>query len=313
MGITTSLLSYKITNTPAKDSIMRKILSLSLVTFITVGCGGAVISSNTPHTTPSPQSPQNAIVQSIPLNDQLKVRLNRDSRKANIIRIKSLQAYNQLGGRTAPINFAHNDLVIVKGTLGCATGTVKASTQGTNVTFDLHTKNACIGMSLLLTHHPYQTAFAIPKHAKITPRMFTKHDTSRPPYQSLTQALSNPNQEILMLDNMNLTDKNLLALRQFKNLTHIHLQNNHITDVGLANLSHMTKLYQVFLSGNKGITDAGLRHLATPMRSRMQSIDVRNTHVSANGVNMLKAWSKQQTNQFPTDIFDSLIVPVVYQ
>jgi hypothetical protein len=74
----------------------------------------------------------------------------------------------------------------------------------------------------------------------------------------------------------------------------------------------MDKLYQLFLGGNAGITDAGLKHLSGTMTSRIQILDVTGTAITHEGLATLRKLSKQQDNQQSTQIQHSLITPQVH-
>ena len=75
----------------------------------------------------------------------------------------------------------------------------------------------------------------------------------------------------------------------------------------------MTKLYQLHLGGNVGITDDRVKHLSAIMTSRIQILGIQNTGITPSGLATLRKWSKQQKNRFSTQINHSLVTPQVHK
>ncbi|HEV8072018.1 MAG TPA: protein kinase [Planctomycetaceae bacterium] len=117
--------------------------------------------------------------------------------------------------------------------------------------------------------------------------------------------------ETLNLSGLPVTDNGLRNLRTLKDLRHLSLDRTAVTDAGLVHLEPLTKLESVNL-GETQVTAAGLEHLqglnnlgglslkgarevgdfAIPKLlhlNRLQMIDLSDTHVSAQGLAILKA------------------------
>ena len=117
--------------------------------------------------------------------------------------------------------------------------------------------------------------------------------------------------ETLNLSGLPVTDIGLINLRSLKDLQHLALNGTAVTDAGLVHLEPLTKLESIDL-GEIQVTDAGLVHLqglknlgglslkgarqvgdfAIPKLlhlPRLQMIDLSDTHVSAQGLAILKA------------------------
>ncbi|HEV8070252.1 MAG TPA: protein kinase [Planctomycetaceae bacterium] len=115
----------------------------------------------------------------------------------------------------------------------------------------------------------------------------------------------------LDLGSTRVTDAGLTNLRTLKDLQHLALNSTAVTDAGLVHLKPLTKLDSLDL-GEMQVTDAGLEHLrgltnlgelslkgsravgdfAIPRLlrfPRLQTIDLSETHVSAQGLALLKA------------------------
>jgi serine/threonine protein kinase/Leucine-rich repeat (LRR) protein len=115
----------------------------------------------------------------------------------------------------------------------------------------------------------------------------------------------------LDLGSTRVTDAGLTNLRTLKDLQHLALNSTAVTDAGLVHLEPLTKLDSLDL-GEMQVTDAGLEHLrgltnlgelslkgsrqvgdfAIPRLlrfPRLQTIDLNETHVSAQGLALLKA------------------------
>ena len=230
-----------------------------------------------------------------------------------IHRITTAAVFKRLsGGKDMPLDFDVNDLVIVRGSLGCAHGKVEFKTGKATATFSVRITERCNHETMQLHHFPYSGAFAVGKGTLIAPSVFVG-----PPKKwqegNRAKKLANTGASGLNLTGYQITDDDLKKLREFNNLTHLYLSNNKITDKGLANLSHMTKLYGLYLGGNEGITDAGLEHLSPIMIGRIQILGIQNTHISQDGLATLRKWSKQQTNQYGTQINHSLVTPQVHR
>lgn len=84
------------------------------------------------------------------------------------------------------------------------------------------------------------------------------------------------------------------------------------TDEGLANLSHLKKLYQLYLGGNAGITDAGLKHLSPILAGRIEILGLQNTGITQRGLAALREWSRKKKRSRP-QISHSLVTPQVYK
>ena len=210
------------------------------------------------------------------------------------------------------MDFGVSDLIIVRGSLGCARGEVELRTNKATATFSVKITERCKHRTMQLHHFPYFAAFAASKGTLIAPSVFVG-----PPRKwqegNRAKKLANTGASHLNLTGYQITDDDLKKLKEFKNLTHLYLSNNKITDKGLENLSHMTKLYQLYLGGNEGITDAGLKHLSPIMTSRIQILGIQNTCITQDGLADLRKWSKQQTNQYSTQINHSLVKPQIHQ
>jgi hypothetical protein len=230
-----------------------------------------------------------------------------------IHRIKTAAALKRLGGgKDIPVDFDTQDLVIVSGSLGCAHGKVEFKTDKATVTFIVRITERCNHRTRQLHHFPYSSAFAVSKGTLIAPAVFV--GPSKVWQQgNRAEKLAGTDATHLNLSGYQITDEDLKKLKEFNNLTHLYLSNNKITDKGLANLSHMTKLYQLYLGDNFAITDAGLDHLSPIMTSRIQILGIGNTQISHEGLKKLQKWSKQQENEYGTQINHSLVAPQVYE
>jgi serine/threonine protein kinase/Leucine-rich repeat (LRR) protein len=116
---------------------------------------------------------------------------------------------------------------------------------------------------------------------------------------------------ILSLKLLPVTDQGLANLRDLKDLRELNLDQTSLTDEGLAQLSELTRLSRLDISGTR-VTQTGLAHLegfknlkilelrALPRVSdtaiprflhlpRLLSLDLRETHVSARGLGILKS------------------------
>lgn len=292
---------------------MKVVFALSLGLCL-IGCGSAqnpAYSSSSAHQS---EVPLKHHVKAVTLNDSLNLQGGRNH-SAKIHRIRSLTAYSKLGGTSTPVpvDFNTHDLVVIKGVLNCSKGTVSPKVTGETVSFSMETTNICNGPSLLMRHGFFEQFYVIPKQVRIDHRFFIKPQKVVKTHSSLSQALANPHSQHLMLSGLQLTDNQLVPLKRFNYVTHAHLKFNHITDQGVAHLSHMTNLYQLFLGHNTAITDAAIPHLAQIMKSRLQILDITGTNITSKGLEQLRALSKQQNNQYSTQIIHSIVIPVTHQ
>ncbi len=115
----------------------------------------------------------------------------------------------------------------------------------------------------------------------------------------------------LSLSHLPVTDSGLINVETLKNLQQLFLDQTHVTDAGLVYLKGLTQLYSLDVSETR-VTDAGLaelrglRNLQILSLQRLprvsdaalrrilhlrglRSIDVRDTHISARGIEILKA------------------------
>ena len=233
--------------------------------------------------------------------------------KVQVHRITSPAAFKRvIGDQASPIDFSKRDVVIVRGSLGCAHGKVVHSTKKAVASFRVKITERCTHRTRILHHFPFSTAFAVDKSVQVAPHLPVGGGRAIQPRGDLVAKLDNPAATHVNLSGFKLTDNDLAKLKAFKNVTHLYLSSTQITDKGLANIAHMDTLYQLFLGGNAGITDAGLKHLSGTMTSRIQIIDVTGTAITHEGVETLRKWSKQQENQSSTQIQHSLITPQVH-
>jgi hypothetical protein len=233
--------------------------------------------------------------------------------KIQVHRITSPAAFKRvIGGRASPVDFAKRDVIIVRGSLGCAHGKVVHSTKKSVATFRVKITERCTHRTRILHHFPYSAAFAVDKSVRVAPHLPVERGGAIQPRGDLDAKLGDPAATHVNLSGFKLTEDDLAKLKAFKNVTHLYLSSAQITDKGLANVAHMDKLYQLFLGGNAGITDAGLKHLTGTMTSRIQIIDVTGTAITHEGLETLQKWSKQQDNQQSTQIEHSLITPQVH-
>ena len=233
--------------------------------------------------------------------------------KVQVHRITSPAAFKRvIGDQASPVDFAKRDVIIVRGSLGCAHGKVVHSTKKAVASFRVKITERCTHRTRILHHFPFSTAFAVDKSVRVAPHLPIERGRAVQPRGDLAAKLANPAATHVNLSGFKLTDDDLVKLKAFKNVTHLYLSSAQITDKGLANVAHMDKLYQLFLGGNTGITDAGLKHLTGTMTSRIQIIDVTGTAITHEGLETLRKWSKQQDNQHSTQIEHSLITPQVH-
>ena len=233
--------------------------------------------------------------------------------KVQVHRITSLAAFKRvIGDQANPVDFSKRDVLIVRGSLGCAHGKVVHSAKKSVAAFRIKITERCTHRTRILHHFPFSAAFAVDKSVRVAPHLPIERGRAVQPRGDLAAKLANPDSTHVNLSGFKLADDDLAKLKAFKNVTHLYLSSAQITDKGLANVAHMDKLYQLFLGGNAGITDAGLKHLSGTMTSRIQIIDVTGTAITHEGVETLQKWSKQQDNQFSTQIQHSLITPQVH-
>ena len=233
--------------------------------------------------------------------------------KVQVHRITSPGAFKRvIGDQASPVDFSKRDVIIVRGSLGCAHGKVVHSAKKSIAAFRIKITERCTHRTRILHHFPFSAAFAVDKSVRVAPHLPIERGRAIQPRGDLAAKLANPDSTHVNLSGFKLTDDDLVKLKAFKNVTHLYLSSAQITDKGLANVAHMDKLYQLFLGGNAGITDAGLKHLSGTMTSRIQIIDVTGTAITHEGVETLRKWSKQQENQSSTQIQHSLITPQVH-
>jgi len=233
--------------------------------------------------------------------------------KVQVHRITSPAAFKRvIGDQASPVDFSKRDVLIVRGSLGCAHGKVIHSAKKSVAAFRIKITERCTHRTRILHHFPFSAAFAVDKSVRVAPHLPIERGRAVQPRGDLAAKLANPAATHVNLSGFKLTDDDLAKLKAFKNVTHLYLSSAQITDKGLANVAHMDKLYQLFLGGNAGITDAGLKHLSWTMTSRIQIIDVTGTAITHEGLATLQKWSKQQDNQQSTQIQHSLITPQVH-
>ena len=234
--------------------------------------------------------------------------------KVQVHRITSPAAFKSvIGGRASPVDFSKRDVIIVRGSLGCAQGKVVHSAKKSVATFRVKITERCTHRTRILHHFPFSTAFSTDKSVRVAPNLPIERGRAVQPRGDLASKLGNPTATHVNLNGFKLANDDLVKLKAFKNVTHLYLSSTQITDKGLANVAHMDKLYQLFLGGNSEVTDAGLKHLSETMTSRIQIIDVTGTAITHEGLEKLRKWSKQQDNQYSTQIEHSLITPQVHE
>ena len=227
-----------------------------------------------------------------------------------IHRITTAKALKRLGGvKQLAVDFDKNDLVIVRGALGCSRGKVEYLTEKSAVSFSVGITEQCRHLNLVLCFKPYSKAFVIGKDTHIAPSVPVDFAGEGRKQGNLARKLAKTDATHLNLFGYGITDEDLKKLREFKNLTHLYLGKNKITDKGLANLSHMTKLSELYLDGNPGITDAGIDDLSPIMTSRITIFGISNTHISHEGLKRLQWLSKRQDPQ----IRHSLVTPQIHK
>ncbi len=233
--------------------------------------------------------------------------------KVQVHRITSPAAFKRvISDRANPVDFAKRDIVIVRGSLGCARGKVVHSAKKSVAAFRVKITERCTHRTRILHHFPFSAAFAVDKSMSVAPHLPIERGRIVQPRGDLAAKLGNQAATHVNLSGFKLTNDDLAKLKAFKNVTHLYLSSTQITDKGLAHVAHMDKLYQLFLGGNAGITNAGLKHLSGTMTSRLQIIDVTGTAITHEGLATLQKWSKQQHNQSSTQIIHSLITPQVH-
>jgi len=227
-----------------------------------------------------------------------------------IHRITTATALKRLGGlKQLPIDFDTQDLVVVRGALGCAHGKVEYTTEKSVVSFSVGITEQCRHLNAVLCFFPYSNAFVIGKDTRIAPSVPIDFVRGGREQGNLAEKLAKTDATHLNLFDCGITDEDLKKLREFKNLRHLYLGKNKITDKGLANLSHLTTLLELYLDGNAGITDAGIDDLSPMMTSRIEILGIRNTQLSHEGLKKLQGLSKQQAPQ----INHSLVTPQLYK
>jgi hypothetical protein len=233
--------------------------------------------------------------------------------KVQVHRITSPAAFKRvIGGQASPVDFSKQDVIIVRGSLGCAHGKVVHSAKKSVATFRVKITERCTHRTRILHHFPFSAAFSVDKSVRVAPYLPIERGRPIQPRGDLDAKLGDPAATHVNLSGFQLTEEDLAKLKAFKNVTHLYLSSTQITDKGLANVAHMDKLYQLFLGGNSDVTDAGLKYLSGIMTSRIQIIDVTGTAITHEGVETLRKWSKQQDNQHSTQIEHSLITPQVH-
>jgi hypothetical protein len=234
--------------------------------------------------------------------------------RPEIHRIKTRSAFKKLGGNDDfEFDFDSHDLVIVRGSLGCAHGSVQVKDDDMTATFSVRITSRCTHRTRILHHFAYASAFAITNETTTADTVFTAENKSPEKATDLDQKLGKTDATHLNLSSCGVTDSDMSKLKSFKDLTHLYLNSNQITDKGLANLSHLTELYQLYLGDNPEVTDDGLAHLKDIMTSRLQILGIDGTHITADGLEQLQQWSGQQKNSFSTQIHHSIVTPVVYE
>jgi Leucine-rich repeat (LRR) protein len=91
----------------------------------------------------------------------------------------------------------------------------------------------------------------------------------------------------LNLQDSGIQDGDLAGLGAFSELARLRLNNNEITDTGIAFLEELPRLQYLNLYGNRGVTDVGLESLSQiPNLARLYLWE---TGVSADGIEKLRA------------------------
>lgn len=90
----------------------------------------------------------------------------------------------------------------------------------------------------------------------------------------------------LSLKDVGATDAHLAIIGRLRNLSHLHLQNNVITDTGVRHLEGLRRLRYLNLYGNRGVTDASLDVLAA--LPALERVYLWNTGVTQRGAARLR-------------------------
>lgn len=301
--------------TQTKGKTMNRIHLTSATLLITAFIAGSVTLWAAEHPEKaSEKASLDAVVKEVELTDKLNLgvapRFGRQHPELH--RIRSEAAYKRLGGKKAPVEFAKEDLVVVKGSTGCSVGKVLFRTDKEKAIFSVKIVKRCTHRSAQLHKEPYTGSFSINKEAKIAEYVFIDGRGGGRPQGKIGDKLKNTDAKTLMLSNCGVTDDDMVKLKEFQNLTHIHLHGNRITDKGLENLSHMTTLFQLHLDDNTGITDKALEQLRGPMTSKMQIIGISGTGITGQGLAKLREWGTQQDDKRGPQINHSIVTPQVY-
>lgn len=89
---------------------------------------------------------------------------------------------------------------------------------------------------------------------------------------------------VFLGDSQQLTDANLVTIREIKELDGLDLSRTAITDAGLEHLEGLTELRTLKLEGTR-VTDAGLRHLKG--LTQLEELDLTGTQVTDAGLEEL--------------------------
>jgi hypothetical protein len=108
---------------------------------------------------------------------------------------------------------------------------------------------------------------------------------SEPAFRSIVERV--PTLKRLILSNTSVGDAGVTRIKRLTGLTDVSLIEAGITDTGAANLAELKNLKRLELTGNRGITDAGLEPLRSLTKLRMLLLE--KTSVTAAGVGALKA------------------------
>ena len=255
----------------------------------------------------------NAVVTELAQPPRLNLGKGPMSEKPKIHRIRTAAALAKLGGDQGGLDFDNHDLVVVQGSLGCAHGKVRCETVEDMATFTVHITERCAHRTRQLHHFPYSDAYVVSKGTRIAPFVVVKQPIVKWSEGNLQEKLAKTEATHLNLTGYGVTDEDMMRLEDFQNLTHLYLSGNKITNKGLAHLAHLTQVYQLYLDHNPGVTDDGLKHLSTIMSSRIQILGIQGTSISRKGLEQLQKWSKEQKNQFSTEIHHSLVTPDIYE
>lgn len=116
-------------------------------------------------------------------------------------------------------------------------------------------------------------------------------DDSHPPSaDDLQQLTFFPEISVLSLNHCPVADASLASFARLPNLEVLHISNGGITDDGIARLAGLSKLREVNLAGNDGITGVGFRNWTCT--DTLTGLDLINTGMTLEGLQELRRFKK---------------------